>query len=213
MFRPSACWPSLPAGSGGIGDAEKLLRRALDLSPGFDAARHNLAVVLHRQGKSAEARWRRSNACSRATRGRRATACCAPPSWCGWGIMTAAIATYAALLASHPHQPKAWMSYGHVLKTVGRQAGQHRRLSPGARARQPTLGEAWWSLANLKTVRFDDADIAAMEARCSSPELAEEDRFHLHFALGKALEDRRAVRGLLRPLCARQRPAPRPARL
>ncbi len=46
------------------------------------------------------------------------------------------------------------MSYGHLLKTVGRQedavlAYRH------ALASQPGLGEVWWSLANLKTVRFD----------------------------------------------------------
>jgi hypothetical protein len=55
------------------------------------------------------------------------------------------------------------------------------------------LGEAWWSLANLKTVRFDDADIAAMEAALNAPSLEASDRFHLHFALGKAQEDRGGV--------------------
>ena len=51
-----------------------------------------------------------------------------------------------------------------MLKTVGRQAEGDRRLSPGDRASSRALGEAWWSLANLKTVKFDEADIAAMEA-------------------------------------------------
>ncbi|HWI86583.1 MAG TPA: tetratricopeptide repeat protein, partial [Sphingomonas sp.] len=36
-------------------DAEALLRRALELAPGFTAARHNLAIALHRQGRSEEA--------------------------------------------------------------------------------------------------------------------------------------------------------------
>ncbi len=81
------------------------------------------------------------------------------------------------------------MSYGHVLKTVGRQADSiaaYRRAIDIA----PGLGEVWWSLANLKTVEFGDADIAAMAAALATPEPADEDRFHLHFALGKALEDR-----------------------
>ena len=39
----------------------------------------------------------------------------------------------------------------------------------------PALGEAWWSLANLKTVRFDEDDIAAMQRRaCWSPNLQDE---------------------------------------
>ena len=54
---------------------------------------------------------------------------------------------------------------------------------------QPTLGEAWWSLANLKTVKFDEADVAAMEQALKSPALSDEDRFHLDFALGKAMHD------------------------
>jgi hypothetical protein len=54
----------------------------------------------------------------------------------------------------------------------------------------PSLGEAWWSLANLKTVKFSDTDIAAMEAALDGGDVAKEDRFHLDFALGKALEDR-----------------------
>jgi hypothetical protein len=54
---------------------------------------------------------------------------------------------------------------------------------------KPELGEAWWSLANLKTVRFDDADISAMEAALDTAGLTDEDRFHLDFALGKAMHD------------------------
>jgi hypothetical protein len=53
----------------------------------------------------------------------------------------------------------------------------------------PQLGEVWWSLANLKTWRFEAADVAAMRAQLARTDLAEDDRFHLEFALGKALED------------------------
>ena len=40
---------------GRYGDAENLLRRALDLAPGFTAARSNLAMVLHRQNRTQDA--------------------------------------------------------------------------------------------------------------------------------------------------------------
>jgi tetratricopeptide (TPR) repeat protein len=55
---------------------------------------------------------------------------------------------------------------------------------------EPTLGEIWWSLANLKTVTFSDDDVAAMQAALLSAKLTHEDEFHLHFALGKANEER-----------------------
>jgi tetratricopeptide (TPR) repeat protein len=80
------------------------------------------------------------------------------------------------------------MSYGHALKTVGRQAdcvAAYRKaleLSPG-------LGEAWWSLANLKTVKFSETDRAVMAAGLEQEGLSDDDRLHLHYALGKALED------------------------
>jgi hypothetical protein len=41
-------------------------------------------------------------------------------------------------------------------------------------------------------VRFDDDDLAAMRAALTQPGLSDDDRLHLDFALGKALEDRKA---------------------
>lgn len=172
---------------GRYADAETLLRRALALAPNFDAARHNLAVVLHRQSKVEEALAEIDALMAR------------DPHAPGYRILRAAIlvrlgeyaqaiATYDEVLAAHPAQAKTWMSYGHALKTVGRQADSIAAYRT-ALAETPSLGEAWWSLANLKTVRFDDADIGAMRAALAG-ELDDEDRYHLDFALGKALEDR-----------------------
>ncbi len=53
------------------------------------------------------------------------------------------------------------MSYGHALKTAGRQRGSiaaYRR----AIELEPRLGEAYWSLANLKTFRFAARTSTAM---------------------------------------------------
>jgi tetratricopeptide (TPR) repeat protein len=169
-------------------DAEALLRRALELAPAFTAARANLATVLYRQNRPAEAIETLDSLLGEE-----------PDNPAHQNLKAAAlgriggyeesILIYQQVLARFPDQPKIWMSYGHVLKTVGRRddsvAAYRRALSAA-----PTLGEAWWSLANLKTVEFGADDIAAMEAALGEPSLAEDDRFHLHFALGKALEDR-----------------------
>lgn len=53
----------------------------------------------------------------------------------------------------------------------------------------PDSGEAWWSLANLKTYRFSAEDIARMRSAEAAPTTSFVDRYHLCFALGKALED------------------------
>ena len=75
-----------------------------------------------------------------------------------------------------------------MLKTEGRtdeSVAAYRK----AIAHDPAFGEAYWSLANLKTFRFGEADLAAMRAGVADPAVIEENRVHMHFALGKALED------------------------
>jgi len=167
-------------------DAEKLLRRALELAPGFVAARANMATVLYRQGKMAEAleELGRLNA--------------EDPDNPGHSNLRAAIlgrigefdealALYEEVLSTVDDHPKIWMSYGHALKTVGRQQDSisaYRR----ATALRPTFGEAWWSIANLKIARFDIADIATMKKALENVDASIEDLFHLHFALAKAVE-------------------------
>jgi hypothetical protein len=51
-------------------------------------------------------------------------------------------------------------------------------------------GDAYWSLANLKTYGFTDDEILAMRGAEAAVETSRVDRYHLCFALGKALEDR-----------------------
>jgi predicted Zn-dependent protease len=168
-------------------DAEAMLAQALELAPGFEAARGNYATVLYRANKPARAleeveRLLAGDPRNASHRALRAAALGQV------GEYGAAVEGYAGVLADHPNHPKGWMSYGHVLKTVGRQSdciAAYRRSLEQA----PQLGEAWWSLANLKTVRFSAGDLAAMEGQLARGDLTSEDRFHLHFALGKALED------------------------
>jgi tetratricopeptide (TPR) repeat protein len=107
------------------------------------------------------------------------------------GDYGASMRTYESVLREFPQQPKVWLSYGHALKTAGQQADSvaaYRR----AIALEATLGEAWWSLANLKTFHFSEGDVGALSAALARAPLADEDRLHFEFALGKALEERGA---------------------
>jgi tetratricopeptide (TPR) repeat protein len=177
-------------------DAQALLVRALDLAPQFDAARYNYANILHRANRPAAALAEADILLARQPanpgyRGLRAAALAQV------GEYPAAIDAYRAVLADYPRQPKGWMSLGHALKTVGRQA-EAIEVYRRSIEQLPGLGEAYWSLANLKTVRFDAADLAAMLAQLARDDLEIEDRFHLHFALGKALEDAGAFQDAFR---------------
>ncbi|HEX2493521.1 MAG TPA: sulfotransferase [Steroidobacter sp.] len=172
---------------GRMGDSETLLKRCLELAPSFTAARHNLALVLHRQHRPAEAlvevgRLLDVDARNPGYRNLKAAILSAV------GEYDQAIDIYACVLAEYPKQAKAWLSYGHALKTAGRQdecISAYRKsidLTPG-------LGEAYWSLANMKTFRFSPSELDAMRAQLKRSDLSDEDRYHFHFAIGKALED------------------------
>lgn len=168
-------------------DAENLLTRCLELAPSFEPARSNYAVVLHRNNKPEAALKQVELLLAKAPRnpGYRNLKAAVLTRL---GEYAAAIDIYAQVLAEYPNNAKVWMSYGHALKTAGRQDESIAAYRDSI-ARAPNLGEAWWSLANLKTVKFDAADIAAMRAQLERGDLEQEDRFHFHFALGKALED------------------------
>ncbi|MEL7738916.1 sulfotransferase [Citromicrobium bathyomarinum] len=93
------------------------------------------------------------------------------------------------VLKALPHDPATLTSRGHALKTMGRQADAVESYS-AAFAAKPDHGDAYYALANLKTYRFTDAEMAAMRDQAARPELAFMDRVHIAFALGKGHEDR-----------------------
>jgi tetratricopeptide (TPR) repeat protein len=172
---------------GRYADAESLLARCLELAPDFTAARYHYAMVLYRQNKSAEPLLEVQKLLA------------AEPQHAGYrslhaallariGDYAGAIDGYGALVREHPGQPKLWLSYGHALRTAGRQAEGIEAYRRCIELR-PSLGEAWFSLANLKTYRFTAADCAAMESQLALPGLGDDDRLHLEFALGKSRED------------------------
>jgi predicted Zn-dependent protease len=172
---------------GRYADAENLLRRCLELAPGFKAARHNYAVVLHRNNNPVEALAQidallAAEPRSPSFRNLRAAVLTRV------GEYEEALRLYEQLLQEYPLQAKVWLSHGHALKTAGRQddsiAAYRRSIEL-----EPRLGEAYWSLANLKTFQFATADIDAMRAQLEHGDLSREDRFHFNFALGKAAED------------------------
>jgi Flp pilus assembly protein TadD len=181
----------LAARIGRLEDAEALLMRAIELAPGFLAARQNMAMLLLRTHRVPEALAEAQGLLEHEPDN---------PAFINLeGVALAKLGDYAdatlrfeAVLKRRPKNARIWLSYGHSLKTVGRSTesvGAYRR----AIELQPTLGEAWWSLANLKSIRFEACDIDAMErALQDGVRMSDEDRLHLHFALGKAHEDAKA---------------------
>lgn len=178
----------LAARLGRLRESQELLERTLELAPDFAAARLNYATVLHRRNLLPAA-LDELDLLLAAEPGNPGVQTLKAAVLARAGEYASAIELYETVLRRHPDQARLWMSMGHALKTVGRQEDSVAAYRTALSLDQG-LGEAWWSLANLKVVRFEQSDIAAMSAATTRPRTAA-DLYHLHFALGKGLEDAR----------------------
>ena len=93
-----------------------------------------------------------------------------------------------SLIARGPPNPSLQLSVAHALKTLGR-GDEAIAAAREAIAIRPDYGKAWWILADLKTYSFSNDEVEAMETALASAGHPA-DRLHLHFALGRALEQR-----------------------
>jgi tetratricopeptide (TPR) repeat protein len=168
-------------------DAELLLARVLELVPQHREARYEYAIVLLKRHKHVRAREEMEKLLAldpdnRMYRTTHATVCI------GFGDYQA-LPRYRELLAETPGDPELHLSIAHALKTLG-QTQEAIDSYHAAAALRADFGEAYWSLANLKTYRFSEMEIDKMRSAEASPKIQLADRYHLCFALGKALEDR-----------------------
>jgi tetratricopeptide (TPR) repeat protein len=173
---------------GVLDDAELRLEAALKLAPNYRAARLDYVRVLIDRQKYPQAR-EEIDTLLRLDPGNRDYLTLYAAACVGLGKHAPAIALYRQLLAASPGSSELHVSLGHSLKTVGRQKEATESYQAAAAAR-PSFGDAYWSLANLKTYRFSQDEIARMRAEEAAPAADPVDRYHLCFALGKALEDR-----------------------
>ena len=170
-------------------DAGQLLRRAIQIAPGYTRARHNYAVVLLRQNKADEALAECERLLERAPEDKELRKLRA-------AILVKlleyekSIEVCEELLEEDSDQPAVWTSLGHMLKSVGRRADSIEAYRK-AIALAPSYGEPYWSLANLKTNEMRDDEFEAMRTQLDKPSAGDIDRIHFHFAMGKALEERR----------------------
>jgi tetratricopeptide (TPR) repeat protein len=169
-------------------DAELLLEAALKLAPHYRAARLDYVGVLLDRQKYSQA-LEAIEILLNAEPGNRDYLSRYAAAAAGLGQYEAGIAVYRELLATSPTSPEQHLTLGHSLQSVGRQNDAIECYRAVAAIR-PGFGDAWWSLANLKTYRFSQDEIASMRAEEAAPAASPVNRCHLCFALGKAYEDR-----------------------
>jgi len=171
-----------------LDDAEFLLESALEFEPENLAARLDYVNVLHKRQKYAQA-LEQAAELRRREPGQPTYELAYANENLAIGEYETALSVYDQVIAEHPELSGTHLVRGHALKTVGRFEEAVEAYRNAIRAR-PDFGDAWWSLANLKTYVFEDSELRDMRAQERRPEIRLVDRYHLCFALGKALEDR-----------------------
>ncbi|MBL4630482.1 MAG: sulfotransferase [Paraglaciecola sp.] len=170
-------------------DAEQLLVRCLKLAPDYHLARLNYAHTLNKREKCQEALEQivileasdaEENPCKIVK----------AAILVRLGRFNEAIALYDYLIQNDLKQSALFTSRGHALKTIGQ---QDKAIASYRQAIECDMshGEAYWSLANLKTFTFLSKDITVMKNELAKEALAKEDRVNICFALGKAFEDKK----------------------
>jgi tetratricopeptide (TPR) repeat protein len=168
-------------------EAENLYRRAILLAPAYLEARMLLTKLLNGSGRYEEGLGELEHILEREPNHAAALSLKATVL-VQYRRLEEAKPVFERLLRAHPADVLAWVGYAHLLKTSGAivEAIQAYRKAVTI---DPGRGIAWWGMANLKTFRFAADDITQMREGLARDDIGDDDRIHLHFALGKALGD------------------------
>lgn len=169
------------------GDPEILLEDCLRLAPDFHLARNTYANALS-QAQKYEQALEEIAYLEKVDPQNLSHSILAASIEVMVGNYEAAIERYKFLTEKFPFHAQLQNSYGHAMKTLGRQEEAIAAYRRAIEIRE-TMGDAYWNLANLKTFEFTPEDVVQMKRLVDGGESTGSDYFHLCFALGKALED------------------------
>ena len=100
-----------------------------------------------------------------------------------------ALELYNKILNIDKKNPEILVSKGHLQKTFGDLKGSIDSYKKSYKIDQ-YYGDAYWSLANLKTYQFNDQEIMQLETMTQDEFINDNEKIYMSFALGKAFEDR-----------------------
>jgi tetratricopeptide (TPR) repeat protein len=172
---------------GVLDDAEFLLKSAIDFEPSNIQARIDYIQALRKRQKFTAALTAAESLLEIAPDNPQFQSLYAIENM-QTGDYDTAITLFESVLQKIPNEPVTLTSRGHALKTIGRYEEAVASYQAAIQS-APTHGEAFYSLANLKTYRFAHSEIEQMQASLGKRGLSHMDRVHLNFALGKAYED------------------------
>ena len=168
--------------------AEKLLIRAIQLDPYFHLLWDNLAKVFRVQNKLEESKKAFENLIKLDPKNNEA--------FVALGTIYNKLAqykdginSYKKALKLNDNNARVYLSMGHALKTLGNRKECEDSYLKAIKL-FPLSGEGYWSLANLKTYKFNDNQIEAMKS-ATKEDMHEQEKIQMMFALGKAYESKK----------------------
>ena len=171
--------------SGNHDIAEAMLTKALKLDPTYSLVWANLAQVFSVTGQLDKAKKSFKNILSMEPKN--------GLIWAEYGTVLTKLANYEEgrdaylkALEFKPDSPRVHLSLGHVYKTMG-EIDNSIDSYKNTILQNNLSGEAYWSLANLKTYSFSENEIKDMEDTLKG-DMSDIERSQMHFALGKAYE-------------------------
>ena len=171
--------------SGNHDIAEAMLTKALKLDPTYSLVWANLAQVFSVTGQLDKAKKSFKNILNMEPKN--------GLIWAEYGTVLTKLANYEEgrdaylkALKFKPDSPRVHLSLGHVYKTMG-EIDNSIDSYKNTILQNNLSGEAYWSLANLKTYSFSENEIIDMEDTLKS-DMSDIERSQMHFALGKAYE-------------------------
>ena len=171
---------------GYLEDAEFLLENAVNFEPNNSELRKKYLIILRKRQKFSKAMIQAEYLCKTFPKNLSFKAQMAIEIMQN-GDYEKAIEIFDSILKKAPNDPNTLTSKGHALKTFGNNIDAIESYKLAHKAK-PDHGEAYFSLANLKTYSFKTSEIASMKNQLENINLLSKDRVHFHFALAYALE-------------------------
>ena len=171
---------------GHFDDAEILLEKAVQFKPDDGELRMKYALILRKKQKFAKTMEQVNILCEKypdnlAYQAQKASEIMQN------GDHEDAIGLFDKILEKNPHNFSTYTSKGHAEKTLGRSEDAIKSYQSAYKIR-PDHGEAFFSLANLKTYSFSDPELTNMKEQIQRVDLSLRDKAYFHFALAQGYE-------------------------
>jgi tetratricopeptide (TPR) repeat protein len=171
---------------GHFDDAEILLEKAVQFKPDDGELRMKYALILRKKQKFAKTMEQVNILCDKYPNNLAYQAQKASEIMQN-GDHEDAIGLFDKILEKNPHNFSTYTSKGHAEKTLGRSEDAIKSYQSAYKIR-PDHGEAFFSLANLKTYSFSDPELTNMKEQIQRVDLSLRDKAYFHFALAQGYE-------------------------